>query len=106
MNRVNNLDKRFADIQQDYLKELAGTKVQPARWKTCVDYVNGNVGQAVGALYIKHHFQTAAKRDAEEMITNIRAAFMSILDEVDWMDAETRVDAKVKAQVRQRWYKE
>ena len=44
MNRANNLDSRFEKVQQDFFKEIYGTKTQSARWKKCVDYVNNNMG--------------------------------------------------------------
>jgi len=61
MNRANNLDSRFEKVQQDFFKELYGTKSQSARWKKCVDYVNGNMGIAVSALYVKTHFNAESK---------------------------------------------
>lgn len=33
---------------------------------------------------------------AEDMIKNIKNEFNLILDEIEWMDAETRQDAKTK----------
>jgi predicted metalloendopeptidase len=61
MNRANNLDTRFEKVQQDFFAEQYGTKSQSARWKKCVDYVNGNMGIAVSALYVKTHFNAESK---------------------------------------------
>ncbi|CAG2169815.1 unnamed protein product [Oppiella nova] len=61
MNRANNLDARFDKVQQDFYREIYGTKSQSARWKKCVDYVNNNMGMAVSALYVQEHFNSASK---------------------------------------------
>lgn len=97
MNRVNNLGKQFANNQHEYSAEISGAKNQAPRHKVCVDYVNGNMGMAVSALYVKRHFDTGSKAQAEIMIANIRQAFLDILNQVDWMDLETRTEAIVKA---------
>lgn len=97
MNRVNNLGKQFADNQHEYAAEISGAKVQAPRHKVCVDYVNGNMGMAVSSLYVRRHFDTGSKAQAEIMIANIRQAFLEILNQVDWMDSETRQEAIVKA---------
>lgn len=99
MNRANNLDSRFEKAQHEFFKEQYGTKSQTPRWKKCVDYVNSNLGIAVSALYVESHFNDESKLKAEEMIGNIKNIFFDILDEVEWMDSETRADAKVKAEV-------
>lgn len=97
MNRVNNLGKQFAENQHEYVAEISGAKTQAPRHKVCVDYVNGNMGMAVSSLYVKRHFDSGSKQQAEIMIANIRQAFLEILNQVDWMDEETRQEAIVKA---------
>lgn len=54
---------------------------------------------AVGALYVRKHFQQDAKKNALEMVGGIRKEFEKILKEVPWMDDMTREAAlnKVKA---------
>lgn len=52
---------------------------------------------AVGALFIRKHFDPNAKKTALEMIQNIREAFNEILDGNDWMDPQTKLVAKKKA---------
>ncbi|KPM08139.1 neprilysin-like protein 2 [Sarcoptes scabiei] len=99
MNRIKNLDSRFENILEDYYRDQYGTKSIPARWKKCIDFVNGNLGTAVSALYVRKYFDLQSKHKAEEMIKNIKKEFMLILDEVEWMDDETRNDAKKKAEM-------
>ncbi|GFS75640.1 neprilysin-1 [Nephila pilipes] len=96
-NRVSNLDKRFLAKQQEYYSALYGTQAISPRWKTCTVYVNKNMGMAVGSLFVKRHFNEKSKETAEEMIKDIKTAFLELLDEVDWMDGETREAARQKA---------
>ncbi|XP_054155283.1 neprilysin-4-like [Oppia nitens] len=99
MNRANNLDSRFEKVQQDYYKEIFGTKSQSARWKKCIDYVNNNMGMAASALYVHQYFTSDSKAKADEIIENIKLEFYKILEEITWMDQETKHDAKTKATV-------
>ena len=35
----------------------------PPRWKFCIAYVNGNLGMAVGALFVEKYFDRQSKQD-------------------------------------------
>ena len=61
-----------------------------SRWRTCVDAAKGSLANAVGALYVRKHFQEDAKKSALEMVHDIRAEFDQILEEIDWMDDLTK----------------
>jgi len=62
-HRLNNLDQRFQDLKQDFYAVLYGRKQQPERWKSCVSYVNGNMGLAVGSLFVRNFFSEESKND-------------------------------------------
>ncbi|XP_054714705.1 neprilysin-4-like isoform X2 [Uloborus diversus] len=96
-NRVSNLDKRFLSRQQEFYASLYGTQSIPPRWKTCAVFANKNMGMAVGAMFVRKHFNEKSKETAEEMISDIKTAFLELLDEVDWMDPDTREAARQKA---------
>lgn len=51
---------------------------------------------SVGSLYVRKHFNRDSKAIALEMVNNIRTVFSQILDEVQWMDAATKQEAKKK----------
>lgn len=51
---------------------------------------------AVGALYVRKYFRQDSKATALEMVNGIRKEFEIILNEVDWMDEETRKSATNK----------
>ncbi|XP_077533139.1 neprilysin-1-like isoform X2 [Haemaphysalis longicornis] len=98
-HRVGSLDKRFVDKQQEYFNAIYGTQSKPARWKTCALLVNKQMGMAVGALFVRRHFNDQSKKKAEEMINDIKAAFLEMLLNVDWMDNDTRKVAREKAEL-------
>jgi membrane metallo-endopeptidase-like protein 1 len=83
--------------EYEYRKVLQGVTMEQVRWQKCVDFVNDRLGMAVGRLFVKENFQKESRDTALEMIHNIRTEFIKILDETDWMDDETKIVAKEKA---------
>lgn len=55
-----------------------------------IDY---SLSIAVGALYVRKYFRQDSKAAALEMVNGIRKEFELLLNEVDWMDEETRQSA-------------
>uniref|UniRef100_A0A6Q2Z306 Neprilysin n=1 Tax=Esox lucius TaxID=8010 RepID=A0A6Q2Z306_ESOLU len=81
-------------------KALYGTTSEAAVWRQCAIYVNNNMDNAVGRLYVEEAFSGESK---ELMIAAIREVFIDNLDHLDWMDAETKKAAEEKAQaIRER----
>lgn len=52
---------------------------------------------ALGRMFIERHFHKDSRANAMSMIESIRGAFVELLDEVQWMDDETRRVAREKA---------
>ncbi|XP_052213119.1 neprilysin-1-like isoform X1 [Dreissena polymorpha] len=100
-NRVDNLPKKYRELQVEYIKIIMGYSSETSRWRDCVTYVNNNLGNAVGRLFISRHFDENAKKNALEMIKDIRRAIEELLSEVPWMDQRTKKLAKEKADVMQ-----
>ncbi|KAK3599129.1 hypothetical protein CHS0354_016391 [Potamilus streckersoni] len=98
-----NLPKRFKDLSIDYDEVVYGTSTPRARWRDCAGYVNGQMGMAVGRLFIEETFDEAAKSSALAMIRDIREAFDEILQELDWLDNKTRTVAEEKASAIRGW---
>ena len=85
-------DARFAYVG----KALSGQEEQRPRWKRAVAEVNGRLGFVVGKIYVDEYFPPESKRQMDELIENLRATFKEGLDELEWMGAETKVDAQYK----------
>lgn len=95
---VTSLDQRFENAQDKLLESLYGTKKScTPRWQTCIGYTDDTLGFALGALFVKATFDKHSKDIAEEMIGEIRTAFKQSLDQLKWMDPETKQAAKEKA---------
>ena len=66
------------------------------RDRTAALTIEANMGDALGALYVKRYFTPAAKAQAEEMVANLRAALSERIDRATWLSAETRAKAQAK----------
>ncbi|KAK6305014.1 hypothetical protein J4Q44_G00237940 [Coregonus suidteri] len=95
---VSSLDQRFENAQDKLLESLYGTKKsRTPRWQTCIDNTDDTLGFALGALFVKATFDKHSKKIAEGMINEIRTAFKDALDNIKWMDKQTRKAVKDKA---------
>ncbi|AYJ86927.1 M13 family peptidase [Sphingomonas paeninsulae] len=75
---------------------LSGTPQLKDRWKRGVDQVNGDLGEAVGELYVARYFPPEAKAKADELVRNITTAMDARLQRLTWMAPETKVKARIK----------
>lgn len=48
-------------------------------------------------MYVREYFEEAARQLMNEMVKDIRSVFAEIIDELEWMDDETRGRAKGKS---------
>ncbi|NXD10952.1 MMEL1 protein, partial [Nothocercus nigrocapillus] len=97
IDRVSSLSQRFKDARASYRKALYGTTLEEARWRECVSYVNNNMENAVGALYVRETFAGESKRMVRDLIDKIREVFIETLDELQWMDETSKEKAREKA---------
>ncbi|XP_058530407.1 membrane metallo-endopeptidase-like 1 [Ochotona princeps] len=97
LDRVSSLSQRFKDARAKYRKALYGTTVEEVRWRECVSYVNSNMESAVGSLYVREAFPRDSKKRVRELIDKVRAVFVETLDELSWMDNESKRKAQEKA---------
>ncbi|NXA99064.1 NEP protein, partial [Cnemophilus loriae] len=103
MDLVNSLSQDYKDTRNAFRKALYGTTSETAVWRRCANYVNGNMESAAGRLYVEEAFAGDSKHVVEEMIADIRDVFIKTLDELPWMDAETKKRAEQKARaIRER----
>uniref|UniRef100_A0AAX7TB61 Neprilysin n=1 Tax=Astatotilapia calliptera TaxID=8154 RepID=A0AAX7TB61_ASTCA len=103
MNMVVGLSRAYRDTRKAFRKALSGTTSEAAVWRQCALYVNNNLENAVGRLYVQEAFSEKSKELMEEMIKGIREVFISNLDDLTWMDAETKKAAEEKARaIRER----
>jgi len=79
-----------------YGKALRGTEQQRDRWKRGVSQVSGTLGEAIGQVYVKRHFPPDSKHKMDDLVENLRSAFKDGLNGLEWMGADTKVEAQDK----------
>ncbi|XP_024910669.1 neprilysin isoform X2 [Cynoglossus semilaevis] len=100
---VESLSRSYRDTRKSFHKVLYGTTSEAAVWRQCALYVSTKMENAVGRLYVQEAFSEKSKELMEEMIREIREVFINNLQELTWMDEETKKAAEEKARaIRQR----
>src|SRR5271167_327117 len=82
-----------------YRKYLRGaTELQP-RWKRCVQYVDDDLGEALGQVYVRKTFGPELKTSTVEMTRQIEDAMAVRIQQLEWMSPTTKQQAigKLKA---------
>ena len=91
------LAKKYADANFDfYGTYLSGRKEQQPRERICVRAVDGNIGEALGQLYVAKAFKPKSKERMNELIDNLLVAMRDRIDRLEWMSEETKVQALAK----------
>uniref|UniRef100_A0A672P511 Membrane metallo-endopeptidase-like 1 n=1 Tax=Sinocyclocheilus grahami TaxID=75366 RepID=A0A672P511_SINGR len=96
MERVSSMSRRFKDVRAGS-QPCFGPIVLEARWRDCVRYVQGNMENAVGALYVRETFSGNSKRMVRDLIRKIQEAYVETLEELSWMDEQSKEKAREKA---------
>jgi putative endopeptidase len=79
-----------------YGKTLRGQQELQPRWKRCTEYVDDDLGEALGQVYVEKYFSPAAKQEALKMVKEIDAAMQQDINSLPWMSAATKQQALVK----------
>ncbi len=79
-----------------YSTTLSGVEKQRDRWKRGVNVVEGVIGEGLGKLYVHKHFPADAKKQAEQLVNNLRSAYRASFEDLDWMTPATRRAAAAK----------
>lgn len=89
----NLLSKPFEDASFEYTKVISGQSVQKSRSELMVQRVDGQMGFALGQLYVKRYFNEDAKKRALELVNNFQKALENRINQLDWMSDSTKVKA-------------
>ena len=79
-----------------YRKYLRGAKEMQPRWKRCVQYVDYDLGEALGQVYVAKVFSPELKADTVDMVRRIEDAMGQRIRALDWMSPETKQQALIK----------
>jgi len=75
---------------------LRGTPQMEPRWRRVARVVDGDIGEALGQLYVARFFPPEAKARMLTMVGYIKTAFRARLGQLEWMTPETRQRALQK----------
>jgi predicted metalloendopeptidase len=96
-SQAQYLSKSFVDENFDfYGKTLTGAKELRARWKRCVSAVDGDLGEALGKVYVEKHFPPEAKERTLKMVKALEEALGKDIQALDWMSPTTKKQALIK----------
>jgi putative endopeptidase len=79
-----------------YGTTLSGTPQLRPRWKRCVEYTDGDLGEALGKAYVAKAFGPQAKANTLAMVAAIESALRDDISTLTWMSDDTRKQALVK----------
>ncbi|MEE2565852.1 M13 family metallopeptidase [Hyphobacterium marinum] len=79
-----------------YGRRLNGTEEQRPRELRAVQYVNGQLGELIGQVYVDEYFPPEYRDQMTELVEYLRRAFADRLETLEWMDDETRAEAFAK----------
>jgi putative endopeptidase len=77
-------------------KTLRGQQELQPRWKRCTQYVDGDLGEALGQVYVEKYFSPSAKQETSKMVKEIEAAMEQDINSLSWMSATTKQQALIK----------
>lgn len=75
---------------------LNGTPAQEPRWQRSAKVLDGNIGYAVGEIYVAKYFPPEVKTRLEGMIQNMRDVLHDRIVHLDWMTEPTKQKALEK----------
>ncbi len=75
---------------------LNGTPQDQPRWKKGINLVSGELGEALGQIYVGKYFPPENKARVEALVNNLLAALKADIVTLDWMGPETKTAAQAK----------
>jgi predicted metalloendopeptidase len=96
-SQTNSLPKVFQDEDFNfYGRTLRGAKELQPRWKRCVAAVDGDLGEALGKVFVEKYYPPEAKARTLKMVNQLEAALKQDISELPWMSEVTKKQALVK----------
>ncbi|HET9283559.1 MAG TPA: M13 family metallopeptidase [Candidatus Angelobacter sp.] len=96
-SQTQYLPKAFQDENFNfYGKTLQGAKEIRPRWKRCVAAVDGDIGEALGKVFVEKYYPPQAKAKTLEMVKQLEDALHRDIEELSWMSETTKKQALIK----------
>ena len=96
-SQVQSLPKALVDEDFNfYGKTLQGTKELRARWKRCVAATDGDLGEALGQVFVEKYYPPEAKDRTLKMVKQLEDALRRDIGDLPWMSEATKKQALIK----------
>ncbi|KAF4104499.1 endothelin-converting enzyme-like 1 [Onychostoma macrolepis] len=93
-----HLSTAFRSTIHEFSREIDGAELQLDLERLCLNQANKHFGMALGALFVQQHFSSSSRAKVQELVEDIKHSLDQRLQELDWMDEETRDAARAKLQ--------
>ncbi|QRN41865.1 MAG: M13 family peptidase [Neisseriaceae bacterium] len=91
------LDKAMDTAYFEFFKQfLQGQKEQRQDDKKGLDFINKNLGEAFGKVYVSKYFSEESKRQMVELVDYLRESYYQHIKNLTWMSAQTKQKALYK----------
>lgn len=90
------LSRPFADASFAYNRVLTGQASRKPRAEEITQDIDRSLGHALAQLYVKKYFPEEAKKRMAVLVDNLKKAFATRIDNLDWMSDSTKAKAKEK----------
>ncbi|HLY92194.1 MAG TPA: M13 family metallopeptidase [Candidatus Angelobacter sp.] len=101
-SQSDSLPKAFQDEHFNfYGKTLQGAKEIRPRWKRCVAAVDGDLGEALGKVFVEKYYPPEAKARTLAMVKQLEDALRRDIGELPWMSDVTKKQALIKLEAIQ-----
>ncbi len=96
------LSEKFVAANFKFSQVLSGSKKIKPLWRRTLGVVNGSLGEALGKIYVKKHFDLAKKRKMDTLVSDLFAVYAERIKGLDWMSAPTKKKALAKLKTMRR----
>ena len=79
-----------------YRAHLRGVKEMQPRWKRCVGWVDRDLGEALGQVFVEKSFPPETRTRVIDMVTRIEGAMQARINSLPWMAEATKQQALAK----------
>ncbi|KAL7334729.1 hypothetical protein PS15p_200316 [Mucor circinelloides] len=93
--KIYALDSTSREASRKMDGEISsGITTERPRWETCTNYVSNVISNSMGRFYVLKKFGGEVERKkVETFLTNIHETWLGRLNEIDWLDNQTRAKA-------------
>lgn len=71
-------------------RTMSGRKEDHPRWKRATSQVEGQMGEALGKMYVERYFPASSKERMEKLVRNLQISLAERIKAQDWMSDTTR----------------